>query len=737
VKNLFRYIIPLILLAGCLWGWPSEAMARRHKPSVPAGTVGDSIVQQVLHYSPLYARIIDEYKCDLYLKGRLKVYKRNRLIRYVPAMFRFDKTKNDYLIESLSEMHYTAPDIYDRKVKAVSSTFPRERSNVADVADYLKMNIYSPTLMNDRLLSPLDPGASKYYTYLLDSIQGEDDDLQYKVRFIPKFKSTQLVVGYMWVSDQVWTIRQLHMAGVYDVVHFRVHLEMGERSTPEEFLPKKVSLDWIFRFMGNHMELKGEADINYHEVKYYSKGEEIRRSQKKHRHDRTESYRLTSDSTSLVTDKARFAELRPRPLSQEEDSLYNDFLAYKRQQELFPPEKGSYAFWGQLGDALISSYRVNLQGVGSVKCSPLLNPVLFSYSHRRGLSYKQKFKYNRYFRSTDRTLRFVPQIGYNFTYKEFYAQVKSEFLYWPQKLGMWELKVGNGNRIYSSAVLDKLKQAWSSDFDFDDAQLGIFKDVYLNLFHSIEPVNGLTVKVGASLHWRRLSKNYSASDFSLSHGDESFFLGTVRKEYNSFAPRLRVEWTPSQYYYMNGRRKMNIGSKLPTFIFDYERGLQGVMNSTGQHERWELDMQQQVQLSALRSIGYRMGGGMFTRHNGMYFVDYANFSRHNLPEGWNDEIGGTFQLLDSHWFNSSTQYWRGNITYEAPFILLRSLKRWTGMVQQERLYGGLLFMPHLNPYVELGYGIGTHVFDFGLFVSSISGRFDTAGVKFTFELFEK
>jgi hypothetical protein len=161
------------------------------------------------------------------------------------------------------------------------------------------------------------------------------------------------------------------------------------------------------------------------------------------------------------------------------------------------------------------------------------------------------------------------------------------------------------------------------------------------------------------------------------------------------------------------------------------------MNSTGQHERWELDMQQQVQLSALRSIGYRMGGGMFTRHNGMYFVDYANFSRHNLPEGWNDEIGGTFQLLDSHWFNSSTQYWRGNITYEAPFILLRSLKRWTGMVQQERLYGGLLFMPHLNPYVELGYGIGTHVFDLGLFVSSISGRFDTAGVKFTFELFEK
>jgi hypothetical protein len=724
-----------------LWGRPAEAWGRRHKPSVRSTlTVGDSIMQHVFQFSPLYAHVVDEYKCDIYMKGRLNVLKKNRLIRYVPAMFRFEKGVNDYLFESLSEMHYTAPDIYDRKVKAVSSTFPRERSNVFDLADYLKMNIYSSSLMNDRLLSPLDPKASRYYTYLLDSIAGSEDSLQYKVTFTPKFKSTQLVSGYIWVSDEVWTIRRLHMAGVYDVVHFRVHLDMGERSTPEEFLPKKMRMDWTFRFMGNHIEMRDEVDVAYREVKFYSKGVEIRRSQKKHHHDLTESYRLTSDSAQLITDKRRFAEMRPRTLTTEEDSLYNLFVAHSRQKELAKAQAtadNSYAFWGQLGDALISSYRVNLQGMGSVKCSPLLNPVLFSYSHSRGLSYKQKFKYNRFFPSTERTLRIVPQIGYNFTDRELYAQVKSEFMYWPQKQGQWELKVGNGNRIYSSIVLDKLKQMSDEDFNFDNARLNYFKDVYLNLFHSFEPVNGLTVKLGASLHWRRLVKQPQADDFMLVGNEELLFNNAVRRYYNSFAPRLHVEWTPSLYYYMNGRRKMNVRSKLPTFIFDYERGIKGVLGSTGQHERWELDMQQKVALTSLRSIGYRLGGGMFTRHNGMYFVDYANFSRHNLPEGWNDDIGGTFQLLDGRWFNSSRQYWRGNITYESPFILLRSLKKWTGMVQQERLYGGLLFMPHLNPYVEIGYGIGTHIFDFGVFVNNISGEFGTAGVKFTFELFDK
>ena len=35
----------------------------------------------------------------------------------------------------------------------------------------------------------------------------------------------------------------------------------------------------------------------------------------------------------------------------------------------------------------------------------------------------------------------------------------------------------------------------------------------------------------------------------------------------------------------------------------------------------------------------------------------------------------------------------------------------------------------------MGYGIGTHIFDVGAFVSSINGEFDTVGFKFTFELF--
>jgi hypothetical protein len=186
---------------------------------------------------------------------------------------------------------------------------------------------------------------------------------------------------------------------------------------------------------------------------------------------------------------------------------------------------------------------------------------------------------------------------------------------------------------------------------------------------------------------------------------------------------------------MNGKRKMNLRSKMPTFMVDYERGIKGVFGSNGAHERWEFDIQQNIPLGNIRSIGYRISAGLFTQQDNMYFIDFENFRKHNIPEDWNDEIGGTFQLLSGKWFNSSRKYLRGHITYESPFIILQPFNKILEKVQQERLYLGVLNMPGLHPYIELGYGVGTHIFDAAIFFSSMNGNFDKVGFKFTFELF--
>ena len=77
------------------------------------------------------------------------------------------------------------------------------------------------------------------------------------------------------------------------------------------------------------------------------------------------------------------------------------------------------------------------------------------------------------------------------------------------------------------------------------------------------------------------------------------------------------------------------------------------------------------------------------------------------------------------------------MTYESPFLMLRHLVKYTQHVLNERLYLNALVVPHLNPYVEVGYGIGTNIFDFGVFGSFAKRKFKEIGCKFTFELFNR
>ena len=507
---------------------------------------------------------------------------------------------------------------------------------------------------------------------------------------------------------------------------------MGEVGDDNEFLPVRYEFEVRFNFVGNVVDGSYLASLDYSSIELKEKSK-YRKEKKKL--NLTESYTLRCDTNSLHLDSAYFASLRPIELMDDEKKLYEDYAFRKDTTALKPPSKRR-VFWGEIGDFLLSDLNVDLSRIGSVKCSPIINPLLLSYSGSNGFSWRQDFKYNRLF-SGDKLLRIVPRIGYNFTRKEFYWSANADFDYWPQKRGAIHVNFGNGNRIYSSDVLDELKAMPDSTFDFDQIHLDYFKDLYFNFRHSIEVVNGLELSVGFSAHRRTAVEKSRVVVLNSSLPLASDFLDKFKDTYISFAPRVRVEWTPCLYYYMNGKRKINLRSAYPTFSVDYERGIKGVFKSTGQYERIEFDLQHHVQLGLMRNIYYRFGFGAFTNQEQLYFVDFANLARSNLPIGWNDDIGGVFQLLDGRWYNSSRKYVRAHFTYEAPFLFLRHLMKYTRYVQNERLYVNTLFVPHLNPYLEIGYGIGTHIFDVGVFVSSENWKYTEVGCKFTFELFNR
>lgn len=718
----------------CLFSFIPKGAANNYimNPYTHQEISADSIIERVMTFAPLYETIVSDYRANLYIKGKMDIQKKNFILRYVPSMFRLQKGVREYLLETYSDLHYTAPNIYDQKVKASQGTV-RGNRGLPGLLEYFNVNIYSSSLLNDeRLLSPLAKNGQKYYKYRIDSVMGDPNNLDYRIRFIPRTKSDQLVGGYMVVSSNVWSVREIRFSGRSELITFTCWIQMGDVGKKNEFLPVRYDVEALFKFLGNKVDGNYTASLDYKSIELKEK--KVRKKEKR-KYNLSESFSLQCDTNAYKTDASTFAIMRPIPLNESEKKLYHDYTLRRDTTTVEKPSK-SQAFWGTMGDLMVEDYKFNLSNIGSVRFSPFINPLLFSYSGSNGLSYRQDFRYNRLFRG-DKLLRIVPKLGYNFTRKEFYWSLNADFEYWPQKRGFFRLNVGNGNRIYSSKVLDELKAMPDSIFNFDLIHLDYFKDLYFNFRHTVEVVNGLDIGLGFSAHKRTAvepSRFVITGDYPMPPPE---FMDKFKNTYISFAPRIRIEWTPGLYYYMNGKRKINLHSLYPTFSVDYERGIKGVFKSTGEYERIEFDLQHQIRLGLMRNIYYRFGFGAFTNQDELYFVDFANFSRHNLPVGWNDEIGGVFQVLDSRWYNSSRRYVRGHFTYEAPFLILRHLMKYTRYVQNERIYISALSMPHLQPYLEVGYGIGTHIFDVGVFVSSENWKFGGIGCKFTFELFNR
>ncbi len=707
---------------------PAAFARQRHNP------LTDSLLRKAFRQGKEATADIKDYRASLYVRCRMNVKKQNALIRLVPSMFRFQKGMSHYIAETNNELHYTAPNIYDRKINEITGTFPHLKSQPDIFTDYFYVNLYSTTLLQDRLLSPLAPENASYYRYQLDDYASLNDSV-YKILFRPKSHNTQLVRGEMTVGKHSGVLRSITMEGSYELLHFSLYIRMG-REGIRAFLPERYNATLEFRFCGNRIGGSYLAVLSYDSIQTGYLREKPRLEK---RLDLTQSYRLSSDNSRFFRTARQFSPYRKSPLEAVDSMIYIQAKQFNDSADLAavslamkPPKRRLQ--WGKIGEMMLSSHRFNMSKSAYMRVSPILNPVLLSYNTSYGYSYRADFPFS-YQMKKGRSLWFAPRIGYNFSQSQFYWQVGLRWNYLPKRLGYIDFKMGNGERIYNSSVLDKLKSmsTHNAQIDFSKLNLEYFNDLTWDFSHRIELFNGLRVDVGLSYHRRT---PFEKSDIGYEF-DSPFGQAAIKTIYVSLAPRIHIAFTPGQYYYIQNWNKVNVRSKFPTFSVDWEKGLKGMFGSSLNYERIEFELFHKVRVKSLRSFTYRAGYGQFLKQTDIFFVDYRNLTRYSLPYGWEDEIGGLFQLLDRHWYNSSTYYIRGNLIYESPMMMLTRVSGLTRFIQQERLYFNILQMKQLRPYWEIGYGFGTHVFDFGFFVNNINGKFNTLGCKFTFELFNK
>ena len=538
---------------------------------------------------------------------------------------------------------------------------------------YLKPDIYNETIIEDYLLSPLYLSNKKHYIYH----NVRRDSISVKVQFIPKVKNTQLVTGYAIVDYKSGRVLCYEFEGEYDMNKFHVRVMMSDGSNSS--VPESTYADLSVKYLGNHILFKLKS------------------------------------SNSIVSKNNEALDMN----CQLDDNLQheNDVdIIHKADSDTISEARSKrFVFFDFVNNNLVNKINTSIgaDNQGTLRLGPILNPLYFGYSNKKGLVYKLRanVKYNL---SDNSNISARIRFGYSFRQKQPYFNIPVYYYFDKKNNGFINLDFGNGNRITNSTLLEKVKQENEIDsIDFNKMNLDYFKDLSVKLVanYDFTPVIGLQ---GGFIFHRR-----SAVD------PLSFEMLDKQAVYKSFAPLVQLKLSPW-------------GDKGIIFTADYEHGLNGILGSTVNYNRWEFDASYIHDLTCARYISVKSGFGFYSsKGKDQYFLDYSNFRDNNLTGGWRDEWTGDFELLDRNWYNASDYYVRLNSTYESPLLIFSRVPIFGQIIETERLYMGIMTVRKINPYVEMGYAFTNRVFSLGVFTGLKNMKFEGVGFRFGFELFDK
>lgn len=664
-------------MLGILLQMPSIVFAKSSSDSL--------VMRRLFSYNRNYGFETPGAGHNVYLKYSFRTVKRNPTLFMVPTMYTIARGARNYLGESYGRINFRSAHDFDIKVLLSVGNIANYRRTMPTMLQFITPTIYEHTLFQGHLLSPFHFNNRHYYLYnVVKMAEGKAC-----VTFTPRLDNTQFVRGFAIVDETSGRIIHTRFKGEFDMIHFNVFVDMGEHPEGDFSLPLRCETEAVFNFLGNQTRVNYLAQYNCPPIPSLSAS------------DSQDEYQLMD-------------RLRPDSLLPFEKDIYQRIASQRAGHreavaDSLSKNHFSSAAWDLVDDYLWGSIGTENSTAG-VHLSPLLNPVSFSYSPSRGLTYRlwSRAHYNM---SDNQSISIEPTVGYNFKQKLFYYELPLRYTINRKKDTWLEFRLANGNRITNSAILDAIKDERRDIVNFDSLNLTYFKDESFRVTANFPVTKHLTVQVGADYH-RREAVN----------GGGLLSLGKPSKYY-SFAPLLTLQLTPV------------VGG--PVLTANYERSILGFMKSNTQYERIEADLSYGKSLSRLRKYSFRMGGGLYTNRSVDYFVDFYNFRINHLADAWKDAWAGEFQLLNDQWYNSSRYYIRLNAAYEAPLMIVSRIP-WIGrMVENEQLYANSLLIEHTRPYVELGYGFTTRYLSLGAFASLLNGSFYSFGTKFSFELFRK
>jgi len=704
-----------------------------------------------------YRNQVREYSCKVYVKGVNHVKNLpKRILGQSLDISGLDETRSGivYLSESLSELHFKAPDKTKERVIA-SKVSGNSQGFTWNNATSINFNFYDRSYnlegLSDRnLVSPLSPSANMYYRYIYRGFYVEDSIIVNKIELKPRVKGVPLFQGHIFIQENTWRI---HGADVFLTKNAGIDFVDTVR-LKVDFIPltkdlwMKGNLSFELAFNVKLFKVKGWgaftsvfSDYSIREyirdttfLDRYADIEEPTEDEKEKDADFAKQKKGTTGGNATqfnFKNWSKGAIIKVESEANEKDSAFWEKI---RTVPLTALERTDY----ELKDSIetVKESVVYKDSIDKKNNKFVLRNLLFGYTYRNSV---KDFSID--FQTPLTALGYNTVEGYLIDYRVgFFKRNKKKgsslSIDWNNRYGFASKRYySKGSAHYRFNTMNRMSVRAEGGHYLQQFQQNSISPVINSMYtifleqnfmklqeHSygkagwgMEVTNGL--RVNSSLYFGQRNTLQNAADlgrtfidneratFSLNQpGNGSVgFNDPVFGSNRAFVWKVSFDYRPGQKYMERPNRKINLGTPWPKFRFSYEKGFKGVVGSNSDYDLLKLSVSDDHSFGMVGSFEWRVEGGVFANNNFVPFMNWVHFNTSEVHV-MNSSLG-SFRALP--YYAASTdhfylqahaeQHFHGFILNKIP--LLKKLK-W-------QMVGGAhyLYQPAYGNYWEITAGI--------------------------------
>ena len=592
------------------------------------------IIRNAIKKRTYYLNQFDKFQCEVYIKGQLKLRGYPKKIFGQKVDFEdgdTSKLKMLYLAESISTYSVQKPgkvkiEVKSTKVSGQSDGFGLSQPQIIS---FYENNIQIGRNLNPRgFVSPIASNALAYYQYKFQGVFIEDGKEINKIQVIPRKKYEPVFSGTINITDGDWRIHsvqlQLTKESQMEIVDT---LRIDQLYVP---LEKDV---WVIKNQVIYPAVKFLGFDGYGSfVNVYSAFNLNPSFGNKFFNNVFLKYTDSSNKrTTFYWDS-----IRPVPLQMEEINDYRkkDSLEQVRKSpgylDSVDKRRNKLSITGLLltGQTFSREKRKVTYSVNSI-----LNA--FDFNTVEGLVVNLKGTYRIRLDSTIITSKSIfvsPYIRYGFSNKHLNTGLTTGYNLGKKYLTSVSLSGGKDVYQFNNGSTFTERSNTLSTLFLKRNLLKIYEAWYVKAGYVKGIGEGVVIRTGLSYQDRLPLENttgYTFYDvkkriFTPNYPTDLVAQNISRHQALIFS--AGITWQPGARYIEFPGRKVNIGSTLPTFNFDYTKGIQDVLGSDVNYDKWRLVMNDNINLKLSGTLDYRVSVGGFLNTRKVQIPDYQHFN---------------------------------------------------------------------------------------------------------------